>query len=180
MLQFCSVSNSLSHTTLSNKVRGIFFLKELCRSLLLCRRYDSACVCRCISIICLYSWSWLYNTVILIVISTFGMVPRSLERGLEELESVDEPRPSKLQHCWDRLEYWEESQKPKETCCLLDSSERPSANAGVKSSQRVCWNLTKRLLNGDVDNEMENFITLTKYNICQRREEVKPLLVVTT
>ena len=24
-LQFCSVSNSLSHTTLSNKVRGIFF-----------------------------------------------------------------------------------------------------------------------------------------------------------
>ena len=25
MLQFCSVSNSLSHTTLSNKVRGIFF-----------------------------------------------------------------------------------------------------------------------------------------------------------
>ena len=25
MLQFCSVSNSLSHTNLSNKVRGIFF-----------------------------------------------------------------------------------------------------------------------------------------------------------
>ena len=25
MLQFCSVSNSLSHTTFSNKVRGIFF-----------------------------------------------------------------------------------------------------------------------------------------------------------
>ena len=25
MLQFCSVSNSLSHTTLSNKVRGLFF-----------------------------------------------------------------------------------------------------------------------------------------------------------
>ena len=30
MLQFCSASNSLSQTTLSNKVRGIFF-KELCR-----------------------------------------------------------------------------------------------------------------------------------------------------
>ena len=27
MLQFCLVSNSLSHTNLSNKVRGIFFLK---------------------------------------------------------------------------------------------------------------------------------------------------------
>ena len=25
MLQFCSVSNSLSHATFSNKVRGIFF-----------------------------------------------------------------------------------------------------------------------------------------------------------
>ena len=29
MLQFCSVSNSLSHTTLSNKVRGIFFKKTV-------------------------------------------------------------------------------------------------------------------------------------------------------
>ena len=38
MLQFCSFSNSLSHTTLSIK----------CRSLLLCR-YDSACI-------------WVYNT----------------------------------------------------------------------------------------------------------------------
>ena len=28
MLQFCSVSNSLSHTNLLNKVRGIFFLKK--------------------------------------------------------------------------------------------------------------------------------------------------------
>ena len=45
MLQFCSVSNSLSHTPLSNKVRGIFF-EELClRSLLLCCRYDFACIC---------------------------------------------------------------------------------------------------------------------------------------
>ena len=65
MLQFCSVSNSLSHTTISNKMRGIFFSKRLCRSsLLLCRPYDSACTCRRISIMCLYSWSWfwLYNT----------------------------------------------------------------------------------------------------------------------
>ena len=51
MLQFCSVTNSLSHTTLSNKV---YFSKELCRSSLLCRRYDSACRCICIM--------WLYNT----------------------------------------------------------------------------------------------------------------------
>ena len=43
MLQFCSVSNSLSHTTLSNKVRGTYFSKELCHSLL-CRCYDSLCI----------------------------------------------------------------------------------------------------------------------------------------
>ena len=43
MLQFWSVSNFLSHTTLSNKVRGIFF-EELCRSYLLlcCYVYASA------------------------------------------------------------------------------------------------------------------------------------------
>ena len=40
MLQFCSVSNSLSHTTLSNKVLLVFIM---------CR-YDSACIC-----------IWVYN-----------------------------------------------------------------------------------------------------------------------
>ena len=39
MLQFCSVSNSPSHTNLSNKVRGIFFL-ELCRPLLARAKYN--------------------------------------------------------------------------------------------------------------------------------------------
>ena len=29
ILQFCSVSNSLSHTTLSNKVRGIFLYFDM-------------------------------------------------------------------------------------------------------------------------------------------------------
>ena len=47
MLQFCSVSNSLSHTTLSIKWE-VYFSKELCRSSLLCRRYDSAYRCVCI------------------------------------------------------------------------------------------------------------------------------------
>ena len=44
MLLFCSVSNSLSHTTFSIKWE-VYFSKELCRSSLLCRRYDSACIC---------------------------------------------------------------------------------------------------------------------------------------
>ena len=46
MLQFCSVSNSLSHTTLSIKGK-IYFSKELYRSSSL-RRYVSACICVCI------------------------------------------------------------------------------------------------------------------------------------
>ena len=51
MLQFCSVSNSLSNTTLSIKWE-VYFSKELCRSSLLCCRYDSVCICIV----------WLYNT----------------------------------------------------------------------------------------------------------------------
>ena len=73
MLQFCSVSNSLSHTTLSIKWE-VYFSKRLCRSSLLCRRYDSACICRCICIMCLYSWSWLYN----IFCSNFLYLAKSL------------------------------------------------------------------------------------------------------
>ena len=42
MLQFCSVSNSISHTTLSIKWE-VYFSKDLCRLSLLCRRYDFAC-----------------------------------------------------------------------------------------------------------------------------------------
>ena len=36
ILQFCSVSNSLSHINLSNKVRGIFFKEVFARLLSLC------------------------------------------------------------------------------------------------------------------------------------------------
>ena len=46
-------------------------------------------------------------------------------------------RPSKRQHYWERLEYWEESWKLKEDCYHSNSSERPSANAYVKNSKGV-------------------------------------------
>ena len=51
--------------------------------------------------------------------------------------SDDESGPSRIQHCWDRPEYWEESRRHVETCSHSDSSERPSANADVKNSERV-------------------------------------------
>ena len=47
----------------------------------------------------------------------------------------DECRSSKLQHCWDRQEYWEESWKLVKTRRHSDSSEKRSSNAGVSNSQ---------------------------------------------
>ena len=40
----------------------------------------------------------------------------------------------KLQHYWERPEYWEESWRLEETCCHSNSSERPSVSADVKNS----------------------------------------------
>ena len=73
-------------------------------------------------------------TVILTVIGVFEIIPKDLIRRLEMLEIGGEQRPSKLQDC---EEYWEESWRLEETCGLIDSSERPSANAGVKNSQGI-------------------------------------------
>ena len=53
MLQFCSVSNSLSHKTLSKKVR-VYFSKKTVSSLLLCRRYD----------LCMHESAYEYTTII--------------------------------------------------------------------------------------------------------------------
>ena len=71
--------------------------------------------------------------IIPIVIGALGTVTTGL---LQELENLDEWRPSKLLHYWDRPEYWEESLRLEETCCHSNSSEKPSANAGVKNSQK--------------------------------------------
>ena len=68
-------------------------------------------------------------TIIPMVIGAFETVTKGLLKGLE-----DEWRPSKWQQCWERPEYQEESWRLEETCCLSDSSEKPSANADVKSS----------------------------------------------
>ena len=48
-------------------------------------------------------------TVIPIVIGTLGTVPKGLERGWKNFKSEEVSKSSKLQHCCDWLEYWEES-----------------------------------------------------------------------
>ena len=75
-------------------------------------------------------------TVIQIVIGALGTGTKFLLKELEDLEIEDMWKSSKLQHCWDRLEYWEESRRPKESWYHSDSSEKPPANAGMKNSQK--------------------------------------------
>ena len=75
-------------------------------------------------------------TVIQIVFGALRTVTKELVPGLETWKLEDEWRPSKLQHYKDRPEYWEKSRKLEETWCHSNSSEKPSANAGVKNSQK--------------------------------------------
>ena len=65
----------------------------------------------------------------------FGTVTKGLFKWLEGMEVGDEWKPSKLQHSLERLEYWEESWRLKETCCYSNSSEEPLAKSGGKKFQ---------------------------------------------
>ena len=76
-------------------------------------------------------------TIIPIVIGAFGTVTKGLLKGLGAWRLAEEWRPSKLQHCWERPKYWEESWRLDETCCHSGSSERPSAIADVKNFKGV-------------------------------------------
>ena len=50
---------------------------------------------------------------------------------------MDESRPSKLSHYYDRSKNLELYWKAEETCYHLDSSERLSTKVGVKNSQEI-------------------------------------------
>ena len=49
--------------------------------------------------------------------------PQRLGKKLEEQEISRRTETIRSQHCYDRVEYWEESWRPEETWCCLDSSE---------------------------------------------------------
>ena len=77
-------------------------------------------------------WKKLWNmkvTIIPIVIGAFGTVTKGLLMDLEDLEVE-----GRVEHYWKRPEYWEESWRLEETCCLWNSSERPSAKTNMKNS----------------------------------------------
>ena len=93
----------------------------------------------------------------------------------------DEWRPSKLQHCWERPEYFEESWRLEESCCQSNTNEIPSAKTDWKNSLGVKSNThsTKQVLSrqnkiADVDYvviETKQSITYTvKESIKTERE----------
>ena len=73
-------------------------------------------------------------TIIPIVIGAFGTAIKWLLKGLVDLEVEGRVETIQTTALWERPEYWEESWRLEETCCHSNSSERPSANAGGKSS----------------------------------------------
>ena len=74
-------------------------------------------------------------------------IPKGLINGLEELEIRGQAET--IQTIQNLSEYREESSRIAETYCHSDSSERPSANAGVKNSKgmiliRIKWIILSR------------------------------------
>ena len=64
--------------------------------------------------------------------SNYRWSPSNGPKKLEKLEIRGKLETIQTTHCWHRLEYWEESWVPEETCCHSDSSESPAANACVE------------------------------------------------
>ena len=80
MLQFCSVSNSLSYTILSNSERYIFL--RTVSLVLLCCRYDFACICVCmvgIDNTTLSQFNRYQKNIMLVGLSINGLYP--LQKG---------------------------------------------------------------------------------------------------
>ena len=69
-------------------------------------------------------------TLIPIVIGVLGTVTKGWIKGIEDMERRGRGGKSKLQNCRDRQEFW----RLEETYSHLNSSGRPSANAGGKNS----------------------------------------------
>ena len=70
-------------------------------------------------------------TVILIVIGALGTVTKGMVQEQEDLEITGQVETVQT------TEYGEELWRLVETCCHSNSSEKPSANTGVKNSLRV-------------------------------------------
>ena len=64
-------------------------------------------------------------TVIAVIAVAVGTVPKGLKKGLEELEIEEEIKTIKT------TKLWKSARRLEESCCHSNSSENPSADAGV-------------------------------------------------
>ena len=69
--------------------------------------------------------------------SPLGTITKGLVGSVEKLEIRGRAETIQTTAWQDWLEYWEEPRRPEETCCHLDSSERPSTNTCEKNSQGI-------------------------------------------
>ena len=74
-------------------------------------------------------------TVIPVVTSVLGTIPRGLVTRLKDLDR-GQVETIQITSLLDRPEYWEESRRLEKTLCHSNSSEKPSANTGVKNFQK--------------------------------------------
>ena len=75
-------------------------------------------------------------TVIPVITGALVMILKDLVKRLEVLEVRVQAETIQTTAFKNWPEYREESWRLEKTCCLSDSNERPSADAGVKNSQR--------------------------------------------
>ena len=71
---------------------------------------------------------------------------RSKKKKGKNRQFEDKSWSSKLQHYWERPQYWEESWRLEETCCHSDSSEGLLVNIGGKTGNNNYNNNNKILL----------------------------------
>ena len=74
--------------------------------------------------------------VIPIVIGSLGTIPKGLKRGVEELDIGRSVKPIQITVLLSSVRIPRRVWRLVETCCHADSTEKPSANAGGKNSQK--------------------------------------------
>ena len=79
-------------------------------------------------------------------------LPGAGRRNWKTGKWAEESKPFRLQHCWHRLEYWEESWRPEETCCHSDQW-KPTIDASFKTCKQ--WNINTKTI---TDNNYTNSI----------------------
>ena len=72
-------------------------------------------------------------TMIPVAIGTLGTIPNGLVKGLEDLEIRRQEETIQTTALFRSARILRGSWRPKETYCHSKSSERPSANAGLKT-----------------------------------------------